>query len=320
LPIDLPELDPKKITLTSLKSRHSKVSAADFGKALAPGGSFKGFIDSLPNILSAKDLKDAALAIAKAHKAGKTVMLAMGGHPVKVGLNPLIISLLEKGLISSISGNGSVMVHDSEIALNGSTSEDVSGTLDEGAFGVTDETGSLISLAARNAARDNLGLGKALGQALLDLKPAYADLSLFCAAYKLKAPLTVHVALGTDVYNIHPDADGAALGKASMDDFLTFSRLVATLEDGVFINLGSAVIMPEVFLKAVSLTRNLGFRQPGLTTINMDFIHQYRTRVNVVERPTHTGGKGYNLVGHHEIMFPLLMNMALEYLESGEAR
>jgi hypothetical protein len=297
-----------------LDSRFSKVKISDFGSPLQKDASFSSFTKSLPNILAAKDLKEAALAIARAHTNGKTVMLAMGGHPVKVGLGPLIIDLMSKGIISSLSGNGSLMVHDSEVAIFGATSEDVSSSIDDGSFGVTHETGKIICEAAKEARFKNLGMGQALGKALIEAKAPNASISLFCEAFRQNVPFTVHIALGTDVYNIHPLADGEAFGKASMEDFLTFCRLVATLEDGVFINLGSAVIMPEVFLKAVSLTRNLGFRQSGLTTINMDFIHQYRSRVNVVERPTKGGGRGYNFVGHHEIMFPLLMNMVLENL------
>jgi hypothetical protein len=241
-------------------------------------------------------------------------MLAMGGHPVKVGLNPLIIDLLRRGVLTSLSGNGSLMVHDSEIALAGATSEDVSASLGDGSFGVAAETGELINRAAREAAQEGRGLGFSLGRALRELNPRHLSLSLFAEAFRLEIPFTVHLALGTDVFNIHPDADGAALGKASYEDFRAFSRLVATLEDGVFINLGSAVVMPEVFLKALSLTRNLGHRQKGLTTVNMDFIRQYRAEENVLKRPTLESGRSFNFTGHHEIMLPLLMSLVLEYL------
>jgi deoxyhypusine synthase len=316
LPPKLPELDLSAVKLGSLKNRPSKVMLEDFGRPCPPGGSFKAFTESLPDVLASADLKMAAKAIALAREKGRTVMLAMGGHPVKVGLSPLIIDLLRRDVLTSVSGNGSVMVHDSEAALFGATSEDVSGSLDDGSFGVTKETGALINKAAREAAASGAGLGRALGEELAKENPPHLSSSVIAEAFRLDKPCTIHTAIGSDVYNIHPDADGASLGKATMDDFHTFARLTATLEEGVFINLGSAVIMPEVFLKALSLTRNLGFRQTGLTTVNMDFIHQYRPRVNVVERPVQSGGKGYNFTGHHEIMLPLLMAMVLENLQA----
>jgi hypothetical protein len=288
----------------------------DFSKPLKAGQTFAQFGNSLSNILAAGDLKEAAYLIAKAKKNGQTIMLAMGGHPVKVGLGPIIIDLLEKGLFDSISTNGSVMVHDAEIALAGTTSEDVGASLGKGQFGVTAETGALINKAASLASQNGTGLGCALGQIILKEDPPYASNSLFATAARLKIPFTVHVALGTDVYHIHPDCEVSSLGQSSMDDFKTFCKLVATLQEGVFINLGSAVIMPEIFLKALTLTRNLGFEQNHLTTINLDFIHQYRSSENVVKRPTQENGHGFYFIGHHEIMFPLLMSLVLENLST----
>jgi hypothetical protein len=311
----LPPLDFGKIALQPLDKRHSKVNLGDFATPGAPSRSFLDFCRSLPNILAAKDLREAARAIAKAKKEKARIMLAMGGHPIKVGLGKIIIDLMERGLIDSLSANGSVMVHDSEIALSGATSEEVGASLGQGAFGVTAETGALINQAARQAAQDRLGLGHALGHLLLQASPPYIKASVLAAGARLGIPCTIHVALGSDVYHIHPDCQGQDLGQASMDDFLTFCRLVADLENGVFINLGSAVIIPEVFLKAITATRNLGYRQKNLTTISMDFIRQYRPMTNVVERPVKDVGKGYYLIGHHEIMFPLLINLALEILE-----
>jgi hypothetical protein len=314
----LPKLDLSKVALKSLGERRSLVDAKSFAKATGPGMSFKAFRDSLPDILGAKDLKLAARAVARAASSGKTVMLAMGGHPIKVGLGPQIADLIKKGILSSVSANGSVLVHDLEVALCGATSEDVSGSLGTGQFGVTKETGHLINKAAGFAAKTGEGLGKTLGKLLSEMDPPNASQSVLITAYREEAPFTAHLALGSDVCHIHPEADGASLGKASMDDFHAFASLVATLKEGVFINLGSAVIMPEVFLKAVSLTRNLGFSHEGLTTVNMDFIQQYRPRVNVVERPVKDSGKGVSLTGHHEIMFPLLMTMAEEYMAEGD--
>ena len=308
----LPELDLKSVRLASLKDRHSKVSLEDFAKPFNAGGKLSEFAESLPKILAAEDLRKAARAISLAAREDRTVMLCLGGHPIKVGLGPLIVDLMERGILSSVSANGSIMVHDSEVALAGATSEDVSAGLGSGDFGVTDETGKLINAAAKRAANSAMGLGRSLGELLLEKGGVGASASVIAAAARLGVPCTIHVAVGTDVYHIHPDRDGADLGQASMDDFHTFCRLVATLEGGVLINLGSAVIMPEVFLKALSLARNLGHAVRKLTTINMDFIRHYRPSVNVVERPVKEGGVGYHFTGHHEIMFTLLMALATQ--------
>ncbi|MDR2725237.1 MAG: hypothetical protein LBC90_04050 [Candidatus Adiutrix sp.] len=309
-----PELDFKAVTTTDLGSRPSKVRAADFSRPVRPHLTLAEFASGLPNILAGADLREAAGRIAAARKANRPVILGLGGHVVKVGLGPVIIDLLERGLISGLAANGSVMVHDAEAALAGATSEDVAATLGDGRFGVTAQTGELINRAARAAAEAGLGLGRALGLALLEAAPPHLDLSLIAAAARLDRPMTIHTAIGTDVYNIHPEADGATLGAASFNDFRLFCRLVADLEGGVFLNLGSAVIIPEVFLKALTLVRNLGREVCGLTTINLDFIRHYRPSVNVVERPTQDGGRGFNFIGHHEIMFPLLMALVLEQL------
>jgi hypothetical protein len=300
------------------------VDAGSFGKALPAGSSFRAFADSLPEILGAKELKLAARAVARARAGDRPVMLAMGGHPIKVGLGPVIAASMEDGFITSVHANGSVLVHDFEAATAGATSEDVSAALPEGAFGVTSETGAFVCRAAREAAASQgargprEGLGEACARILSASDPPWGRLSVLTACHRLGIPFTVHPAIGTDVFAIHPDFDAGDLGKAADADFRLFCRLVADLEGGVFLHLGSAVIMPEVFLKAVSLARNLGFRQEGLFTANMDFILQYRPRVNVVERPTRDRGRGVNLTGHHEIMFPLLMALAREYAEAGD--
>lgn len=309
----LPELDFKAVRTTDLEARHSKVRVEDFAKPLVKGFSLSDFFEGLPNILAGAELREAARRIVVARRAGRPVILAMGGHVIKVGLGPLIIDLLERGVITGLAANGSVMVHDSEIALVGATSEDVPANLGCGDFGVTEGTGALINQAAVTASGEGLGLGKALGRTLLELNPPHLRLSLLAAAARLEVPFTIHAAVGTDVYNIHPQADGASLGAATMSDFRLFCRMTAALGGGVFINLGSAVIMPEVFLKALTLVRNLGHTVSGLTTINMDFIRHYRPEVNVVQRPTQQGaGRGFNFIGPHEIMFPLLMALVLE--------
>jgi len=309
-----PELDFEAVTTTDLGDRPSKVRAVDFARPLRPHPTLAEFAAGLPNILAGADLREAAGRIAAARRAGRPIILGLGGHVVKVGLGPVIIDLMERGLISGLAANGSVMVHDAEAALAGATSEDVAATLGEGRFGVTAQTGELINRAARTAAAGGRGLGRALGQALLEAAPPHLNLSLLAAATRLDLPATIHAAIGTDVYNIHPEADGAAVGAASFNDFRLFCRLTADLEGGVFLNLGSAVILPEVFLKALTLVRNLGHKVRGLTTINLDFIRHYRPSVNVVERPTRDGGRGFYFIGHHEIMFPLLMALTLEQL------
>jgi len=238
----------------------------------------------------------------------------MGAHPVKVGLNPIIVDLLERKIISGLAMNGAGIIHDAEVAMVGHTSEDVAAEIGEGRFGTTDETGKLLNRAIRDGAKQDRGLGESVGAALVNADFPYNRYSLLAKAYELDIPVTVHVAIGTDVIHFHPDVDGASVGSTSHHDFRLFARLVSMLEGGVFINLGSAVIIPEVFLKALSLVRNLGHRVRGFTTVNMDFIRQYRPTTNVVQRPTMDGGKGYDLVGHHEIMFPLLAAAVIEGL------
>ena len=309
-----PPLNIEDLKLGSLGDRPSKVSRRDFAQPWQPGGSLSRFLEGLPNILAAEDLIRVADAWAEAVANQRPVILAMGGHPVKVGLSPVIIDLMKRGCLSLLAVNGSVMVHDVETALVGATSEDVGARLHSGEFGMTLEANELINEAAAEAASQNLGLGKALGRALKRAAPPYAEDSLFASAAGLDLPVTVHVAMGTDVYHLHPAVDGAALGRASLDDFQTFCRAVGVLAGGLFINLGSAVIMPEVFLKAVTLVRNLGRSLENLTTVNMDFIRHYRPTVNVVQRPTAEGGQGYHLTGHHEIMFPLLAAALIERL------
>lgn len=311
----LPKLNFKAVCTTDLEGRNSKVQISDFAKPLKKGLMLREFFQGLPNILAAADLREAAERIITAKKSGRLIILAMGGHAVKVGLTSIIIDLMERDILDALATNGSVMVHDSEAALVGATSEDVAATLNSGQFGVTEQTGSIINRAARMAAKKNQGLGRTLGESLISLKPPFLNLSLFAATVRLDKTVTVHAAVGTDVYNIHPEADGAALGTATMNDFHLFCRLISDLEGGVFINLGSAVIIPEVFLKALTLVRNLGRQIRNITTINMDFIRHYRPQVNIVNRPTQDGGRGFYFIGHHEIMFPLLMALVLEKLD-----
>jgi hypothetical protein len=303
---------------TSLASRPSKVDAARFAKPWHAGQPFRDFAASLPACLAADQLRQAVHAITQAVRHGRTVLLGMGAHVIKVGLNPILIDAIRRGLINGLALNGAGIIHDVELALAGKTSEDVGAHLHTGQFGTAREPAELIHAAvARGYAQGSVGLGQAVGLLLLEQAPAHLDLSLLAAAARHAVPVTVHVALGTDIIHMHPAMDGAAMGALSYHDFRVFCRLVSSLEQGVFINAGSAVIIPEVFLKAVNVAHNLGYSLDGLTTINMDFQRHYRPQVNVVERPTADCGTGITLIGHHEIMLPLLFAMVQEDLASG---
>ncbi len=308
----------EKLNTYSLYQRPSKVTVSDFATPIGPGLSVKEFLSSLPHQLAAKDLKEVAKAWAKAIKAGKRVIFAMGAHVIKVGLNPILIDLMERGLVSAFAMNGAGIIHDSEIAMAGKTSEDVSAVLGSGAFGAARETGKFLNAAIKSAAETGQGLGQSVGRKLLEGDYPYNDESLLASAARLDVPVTVHVAIGTDIIHIHPDADGASIGAASFYDFRLFCSLVSELQDGVYLNVGSAVLLPEVFLKALTAVRNLGHEVTRLTTVNLDFMRQYRPLTNVVNRPTLEGGKGYSITGHHEILVPLLASAVIEELASAE--
>ena len=300
---------------SSLMDRPSKVTVDDFCKPWRPGGNVAQFMESLPDILAASLFKRAVEAMVRVVRGGRTLVLGMGAHPIKVGLNPVMVDAFRRGIFTGLALNGAGIIHDVEVALAGKTSEDVAAHLDHGSFGTARETAEFIHGAiAKGHASGSVGLGQAVGEQLLAIGAPYAHLSLLATAARLNMPVTVHVALGTDIIHMHPAMDGAAVGALSFRDFQVFARLVSSLEHGLYLNLGSAVILPEVFLKAVSVVRNLGYSLEGLTTINMDFQRQYRSQVNVVERPTHGTGTGISLIGHHEIMFPLLMAAVIEGL------
>lgn len=296
----------KGLKTYSLKGRKSKVSVRDFAKPFNPGGTFKDFLNSFSNILAADNLKQIASSIVAAHKNGKPVAVGMGAHVIKVGLSPIIIDLMERRIVNAVAMNGACIVHDFESAYAGMTSEDVDAELGKGEFGMAEETGKLLNGTIKNGVQKGWGIGKSVGEMINNSKYPYKHLSILAAGARLGIPVTVHVALGTDIIHIHPQMDGKATGEGSIRDFNLFAGVVANLEGGVYLNIGSAVLLPEVFLKALTLVRNLGHKVERFTTVNMDFIQSYRPLTNVVRRPTKNGGKGYTLTGHHEIMVPLL--------------
>jgi hypothetical protein len=305
---DVQPLGLEGVNTYPLAERPSKVAVGDFARPFGEDATLRDFLAALPNILAVQSLREIAARMRRARSLGKPIIWGIGGHVVKTGLAPLIINLMERGFVSAVASNGSVLVHDAEVALVGSTSEDVDASLGAGAFGAADETGRLLNEAAHDGARDGLGLGEALGRALVASNPKHAELSLLCAAYRARVPFTAHVAIGTDIAHFHPRADGASLGAATHTDFRLLSELVRRLNGGgVYLNIGSAVILPEVFLKCVTLVRNLGHTLEDFTTANFDFIQSYRPLTNVVRRPVSGGaGRGFSVTGHHELTIPLL--------------
>lgn len=305
---DLRPLALDTVTTYPLASRHSKVSLDDFARPVDENASLNDFLASLPNILAVQNLRELAARILRARSSQKPIIWGIGGHVIKTGLGPVIIDLMKRGFVTAIAANGSVLVHDSEIAMVGSTSEDVDASLGEGVFGGADETGKLLNSAARDGANDGIGLGEATGRSLIALAPQHAGQSLIWAAYEERIPFTAHVTIGGDIGHFHPDADGAALGATTHTDFRLLAELVRRMNGGgVYLNIGSAVTLPEVFLKAVTLVRNLGNELTDITTANFDFIQSYRPLTNVVRRPTADGaGRGYSITGHHELTIPLL--------------
>jgi len=306
MPFTYDDFDLSAITTYPLKSRKNKARAEDFARPCTPGASIPAFVDSLPNILAAADFKAVARAIADAKRTGAGVLWGLGAHVIKTGLGPVIVDLMERRFVSAIAVNGAAIIHDFEIALVGATSEDVDESLGPGRFGMAEETGRLLNAAITDGVAAGLGIGQAVTGFFTAREPQFARQSVLAAAARLKIPVTVHVAIGTDIIHMHPAASGAALGDGSLRDFRYFVSNVARLERGVYLNCGSAVVLPEVFLKAVALVRNRGIALEGLTTVNLDFVRGYRPQTNVVIRPTAGSGRGYSLVGHHEIMIPLL--------------
>jgi hypothetical protein len=307
------EFDLSGIRTYPLASRKSKARADDFAKPVARGASFKTWIDSLSNILGAADVRRVVDAIASAKKRDAGIIWGIGAHVIKTGVSPVLIDLMQRGLVSALAMNGAGLIHDFEIALSGATSEDVDEALGKGKFGMAEETGTLLNEAIRVARVEHKGLGQGVSEFLSRQNPKHGDKSLAVAAHRLGVPLTVHVAVGTDIIHMHPAASGADIGETSLRDFRYFTSCVARLAGGVYLNCGSAVVLPEVFLKAVALSRNRGESLEGLTTVNIDFMRMYRPQTNVVTRPVAgTNGRGISLVGHHEILIPLLAAAIVE--------
>lgn len=307
------ELDLSKVRAYCAADRVSKVMTDQLARPPHAGMSMREFLDGLPNILKAEELKAVAWAIVKARELGRPVLAMLGGHVVKTGCVPVITSLAREGFITHFASNGAAAVHDTELARFGHTSEDVGEHLSKGTFGMAGDTAALVAGAAQSAVERGEGYGEALGRMLVEESPSYLDRSLLAAAFQMSVPYTLHVALGTDIVHQHPCSSGAAIGEASMHDFRIMAATVSRLgHGGVVLNFGSAVVMPEVFLKCLAVARNLGHDTRDFTTANFDMIQHYRSNMNVVTRPVMDGGKGYSITGHHEIMIPLLAAAVFE--------
>ncbi len=308
-------LDFAGLKTVGLKERGGQVKTADFASVFRAGSGVTGWLDSLPRILAGNSFRAVVDALAAARRRQRSIIWGLGGHVIKCGLAPVLIDLMRRGYATVFALNGAAAIHDFEIALAGHTSEDVEAVLPDGRFGSAEETGREMSRAIAAGDREGLGMGEALGRWLdSSPPPAHAASSLLFQAYRQGTPVTVHVAIGTDTPHTHPAADAAAIGSASHRDFRLLSAYVADLnEGGVYLNVGSAVVLPEVFLKAVSAVRNLGYPLANFTTADFDFLQHYRPRVNVVERPhVRSGGAGYAITGHHELMVPLLAAALIE--------
>ncbi len=311
---DVGPIDLGRVKTYALADRPSKVGTPEFAGVWAPGGTFSAFLERLPRALAASDLRAVIAAIVTAFREQHPVIFGMGAHVIKTGLSPIVVDLMQRGILTGVALNGAGIIHDLEVAMTGRTSEEVGPALDDGSFGMAEETAAAIHGAVAAPASQVEGLGRAVGAHILNSGFPLASNSILAAGARLGIPVTVHVAIGTDIVHMHPGFDAARTGAASYLDFRILAAQVARLEGGVFMNAGSAVILPEVFLKTVSLARNLGHRLDHFTTVNLDFIRHYRPTVNVLQRPTARGGRGIHLVGHHEILLPLIAAGVIEAL------
>ncbi len=316
MPKKFDPIDLKDVKTYPLSDRESKVSSADFAGVWEKGGSYKKFLERLPNILSGNDIKAVIAGVAEAARQNKTVIFGMGAHVIKVGLNPIIIDLMQRGIITGVAMNGAGIIHDLEVALAGQTSEDVAASIDDGSFGMAGETADFLNQALSQSDKGTFGLGQSIGRAIMSNQLPQVEHSILAAGWRLDIPVTVHVAIGTDIIHMHPQFDPAKAGQTSHRDFRILTSMVGSLEGGVYLNVGSAVVLPEVFLKAVTLARNLGHTLDRFMTVNIDFIRHYRPLTNVIQRPTAKGGTGINLVGHHEILLPLIAAGIIEELDA----
>lgn len=301
-----PEIDRNRVRTLPARRRTSKVKTRDEAKPLPEGSSVSDLLESLPDLLGGADLNSAIDAWAKAWQKGRLVLFGFGAHLIKVGLAPIVVDLMERGAIGGLMMNGAGCVHDLELAMMGRTSEDVGPALDDGSFGMAKETAERLNFAINLGCDEGLGMGAAIGRDIFESNDRYAARSVLATAWRLEIPITVHAAIGTDIHHMHSSADGAAIGETSYRDFEKLASLVAGLQGGVLLNVGSAVILPEVFLKALALARNLGHRVDRITTVNCDFIRQYRPQINIVDRPTRIAGRGLSLIGQHEVLIPLM--------------
>lgn len=310
--LDYEEFDLSAVRRYPLASRQSKVRREDLARPYTRGAGLADWLERLPKLLAARELLAVVEAVVAAGRRPAPVIWGLGAHVIKAGLSPVLIDLMARGHVSALAVNGAGLIHDVELALSGATSEDVDAALGPGAFGMAEETGTGINHAMREGVARGWGLGRSVAEWLNAQAPAHADVSLLCAAVRHGVPVTAHVALGTDIIHMHPDASGSAIGEGSLRDFRHFTTSVARLAGGVYLNCGSAVILPEVFLKAVAVARNHGHDLTGLTTVDLDFLPHYRPLTNVVKRPTAGIGRGIRLTGHHEIMIPLLAAAVVE--------
>lgn len=300
-------IDLKKLKTYSVRTRKSKAQVTGFGKPLKPKSDMREFLDNLPGYLKAKDFKALLEEIVSARRRKKPIILMLGAHPIKCGLSPILIDLMQNGFITALATNGAGAIHDLEIAFWGKTSEEVEKGIDDGSFGMAKETADMFNRLSAAAGQKDLGLGEAIGKGILEHKAKFRKLSLLASAYKMDIPACVHVAFGTDIVHQHPGFDPASTGKATYADFKILAEQVSKLNNGgVVLHFGSAAVLPEVFLKALSVARNIKGKVENFTTANFDMIQHYRPNVNVVLRPTQKSGKGFSFTGHHEIMIPLL--------------
>jgi hypothetical protein len=315
-PMNFDPLDFSKIRTYPVADRANKVNSTAFAMPHTAGGSLREFLAHLPDFLAVQDLRRIVTAMADAIRGGRPVVLMMGAHSIKVGLNPVFVDAMRRGLLHAVAFNGAGAIHDFELCYQGETSEDVQRGLNDGSFGMVDETGRRMNAALAAGLQHGLGAGRALGEAAIAAGYPNLHLSILATGAELGIPVTAHIAIGTDIIHQHPTTDGAVLGEASYRDFQTFAAVCARIEGGVVLNVGSAVIMPEVFLKALTIARNLGHKVEKFTTATFDMTRHYRPSENVQRRPTALGGQGFYLVGHHEIMIPLLFAAVTEELAS----